>query len=315
VLWRGAARLPAGGAAAVDVTGRRPGSGCSTGAVQPGVRIIPSGTAVMDHPLVDFVWNTPTQASLVDDLRRWLSGPVGRDAVQAAGLGPARPDCSGYDANPCVPADLDPIRDLFTQAQKPGRVLLALDTSGSMAEPAEQAGATRIAVAVRAVRQALGEVGRTDQFGLWTFPADDGRGHRPLVDIGAGTEQHRTDIVAALDAVQPAGGTPLYDTIIAGLTAVDGPAGDVDPRALVVLTDGQDTTSGASAAQAQASVAGLVRATGVRLYVIATGEASCTGPQGLRDLAATGLGGCFDARSDQLGDTVAHLFEVLWKGQ
>jgi hypothetical protein len=298
------------------VTGRRPPSGCAAGPAQAGVRVIPTGTPVLDHPLVEFTWSTAAQQSLVEEFRRWLSGPIGRDALTAAGLGPARPDCSGLDANPCVPANLDPIRELFTQAQKPGRVLLALDTSGSMAEQGDPAGPTRFDVAARAVRQAVGRMGRTDQFGLWTFPAAaDGRGQRSLVDIGVGTEQHRTDVVTALETVQPAGGTPLYDTIIAGLRAVSDPVADVDPRSLIVLTDGQDTTSGVSAADARASVAELVRTTGVRLYVIAIGEASCTGPQGLRELAATGLGGCFDADPGQLADTVGHLFEVLWKGQ
>jgi hypothetical protein len=51
------------------------------------------------------------------------------------------------------------------------------------------------------------------------------------------------------------------------------------------------------------------------LFVIATGEASCNGSHGLADLAAAGLGSCFDANPDQLGDTIAHLFTVLWKGQ
>jgi hypothetical protein len=182
---------------------------------------------------------------------------------------------------------------------------------------AEQVGAglTRFDLASRAVGQALGQMGPADQFGLWVFPGAGGRGYRKVVGVAAGDQRHREATGTALQAVRPGGGTPLYDTIVAGLRAVARPAGGIEPRALVVLTDGQDTSSGISAVAARQSVRDLARTTGARLYVVATGEASCGGPQGLRNLAAAGLGGCFDADPDQLPDAIAQLFDVLWKGQ
>jgi Mg-chelatase subunit ChlD len=277
--------------------------------------LIPQGAPMLDHPLVEFAWSTGKQQALVKGFRDWLFEAAGRQALGEAGLGPVRRDCSLLEDNPCAPAMLGTARDLFLQAQKPGRVLLALDTSGSMTAAAGPAGTTRFTLASRAISQALGQMGSKDQFGLWTFAGAGRAGHQQLVAIAEGDQKHRAEIVAALGRVRLAGDTPLYDTIIAGMEEIAKPAADVEPRALVVLTDGVDTSSADSATTMQARVRDLAGTAGVRLFVVATGEASCTGPRGLREVATIGLGGCFDADPDQLGDAIAHLFEVLWKGQ
>jgi von Willebrand factor type A domain len=296
--------------------GDPPGRACPGARILP-VPVVPAGTPVLDHPYVKFHWSTPAQSSVVKGFQEWLSGTSGRDALTAVGLEPVPEGCSGLDTNACVPsADaLDRTLKLYLEAQKPGRVLLALDASGSMTQQAGPKNLTRFGVASQAVGRALGQMGPTDQFGLWTFAGLGGRGQQRLVGIAAGNERHRADTDKALRAVHPAGGTPLYDTVVAGMKAVAGPAADAGPRALVVLTDGQDTTSATSAQAAQRQVRDLARTTGSRLFLIATGEATCSGPQGLRDLAVAGAGGCFDAKPDQLDDAVAQLFNSLWKGQ
>ncbi|MCW6007798.1 VWA domain-containing protein [Micromonospora sp. CPCC 205371] len=303
----------------------RPGAECPGRPVSPGgVSVAPAGTPVLDHPLVEFTWNTPVQQSAVDGFRQWLFGGNGRDSREAVHLRDARPDCSGLELNPCVPADLDVTLDRYVQAQRPGRVLLALDTSGSMAKVAGPAGLTRFDVAARAVVQTLGQMGARDEFGLWTFPGAGGKGQRQPVPIAAGSERHRQRIAEALRGARPQGGTPLYDTIVAGMRAVAAPAPGVDRRALLVLTDGKDTGSAASTEDARRAVRDLTGRTGAVLFVVATGEAGCRdaldAPGGarlsLRDLVAADLGGeCFDARPDQLSATVAELFKRLWRGE
>jgi hypothetical protein len=277
-------------------------------------KLIPQGAAMLDHPLVEFAWSTEKQQALVSGFRDWLFEAAGREALGTAGLGPVRRDCSLLEDNPCAPAMVGTARDLFQLAQKPGRVLLALDTSGSMAASAGPAGTTRFTLASRAISQALGQMGSRDQFGLWTFSGAGRNGHRELVTIAEGDQQHRAEIVEALGRVSLSGDTPLYDTIIAGMQEIARPVAEVEPRALVVLTDGVDTSSAGNAEAMRATVRDLA-GTGARLFVVATGEASCTGPRGLREVATLGLGGCFDADPDQLTDAITHLFEVLWKGQ
>ncbi|MEH1127604.1 vWA domain-containing protein [Micromonospora sp. CPCC 206061] len=303
-----------------------PGAECPGGPVPSGgISVAPAGTPVLDHPLVEFTWSTAAQQSVIDGFRRWLFGGNGRDAREAVHLRDARPDCSALELNPCVPADLDVTLDRYVEAQRPGRVLLALDTSGSMANVAGPAGLTRFDVAARAVVQALGQMGPRDEFGLWTFPGAGGKGQRQLARIAAGSEGHRRQIGEALHGARPAGGTPLYDTIVTGMRAVAAPAPGVDRRALLVMTDGKDTGSGTSAEVARRTVRDMAGRAGAVLFVVATGEASCRDPLdappggarlSLRDLVAADLGGeCFDARPDQLTATVAELFKRLWRGE
>lgn len=298
------------------VAGDPPGGDCPGGQVPPGgTRMLPVGAPVLDHPFVELTWSTDAQRAVVNEFHDWLTGTDGRDALAAVGLGPPRPGCSGLDGNACVPSDLEATLDLYLTAQKPGQVLLALDASGSMAERVGPAGTTRFGIASQAVSQALGQMGPKDQFGLWTFPGPDGRGHRQLVAIAEGDARHREKAGKALRGVSPAGGTPLYDTVLAGMRAVPASDAEAGPRALVVLTDGQDTTSSRSAGAVRQEVRNIARVTGVRLLLIATGDASCTGSHGLRDLAAAGLGECLDVDPDQIDAAVAQLFDSLWKGQ
>jgi len=135
---------------------------------------------------------------------------------------------------------------------------------------------TRFEVATRAIQQSLRLMSDRDEFGLWVFPADaEGRGTRQLVPIGRGDATadglpRREAAVAALGRVTPAGGTPLHRTIVDGVRAV-GPTGEDRVTALVVVTDGEDTSSGLTPAQVTAAV----RDKQVRVLVIAVGEAHC----------------------------------------
>jgi hypothetical protein len=56
-----------------------------------------------------------------------------------------------------------------------------------------------------------------------------------------------------------------------------------------------------------------VRGKGVRVFVIAIGEASC-GALALRDITGHTGGGCYDAGLDSLDDVLVDLFGRLWGG-
>jgi hypothetical protein len=56
-----------------------------------------------------------------------------------------------------------------------------------------------------------------------------------------------------------------------------------------------------------------VRGKGVRVFVVAIGEATC-GTQSLRDITAHSGGACYDAGLDSVDDVLAELFGLLWGG-
>ncbi|NUS53764.1 MAG: solute-binding protein, partial [Streptomycetaceae bacterium] len=245
LLCQWAAGAPAGQALIVSeqswrryAFGDAVGAGCPSG--EPAGRGLPYavGPVTLDHPFVEFTWSSAGQRQTAERFREWLSGSAGADALKAAGYRPPRHECASLDGNLCVPSNVEELLRLYRQAQEPGRVLLALDASGSMAQAA--AGATRFGVATRAVTQALGQLGPRDEFGVWTF---GGAGRRQLAGVSAVDGTHRQAITAALRAVRPSGGTPLYDTIVTGLRAVAAAGTATQPRALVVVTDGEDTSS------------------------------------------------------------------------
>jgi len=277
--------------------------------------VYPADTVSLDHPFVRFTWTTSQQSKdAVADFRRWFDGAEGKAALLCAGLRPAdsparaswlRDRKGPLPATP-PPQVLQPTWPGMTAALQryhsvltPGRVLLALDTSGSMSEPVAGTAATRFQVAVRGVRGSLNQMGPLDQFGLWTFP-DKGK-----VEIGTG-EPVRREVATALKTVpKPAGGTPLYKTII-DATAKVGP-GTQHRQAVVVLTDGEDTTSHLRPRDVEQAISGK----GVKVYIVAAGEAHC----GDRPLADITTAVCYQATFDNIDDRLAELFGTLWGGQ
>jgi hypothetical protein len=280
----------------------------------------PADTAILDHPFVAFTWTGGAQLSAVTALYNWLVSAAGADVLSThLYLGPARRECSESrrspgSVDPCVPVDLGELKDLYGRARMPGRVLFALDASGSMGDRVDSGGATRFTVAVGAIGQALGQIGPADEFGMWIFSGAR-TGQTELVPIGAGDQVHRQQVVDRLAGAHPSGGTPLYATILTGLAKVAAGGSRDGPRALIVLTDGQDTTSGLTATLAAQQVADANRSSGAQLYVIATGEASCDDASALRALTRTGQGRCLNAAPSQLAGAVAELFDSLWRGQ
>jgi hypothetical protein len=290
----------------------------------------PPDTVSVDHPFVRFNWIGPVgnTSRAAADFGAWLDTTDGKRALLRSGLRPpplfdisepltekfgALPGVN-FDRRPPVRATVDPAMVLYAQARRPGRVLLALDASGSMQTLVDRGGKTRFRLAADGVQSALGLMSGRDEFGLRIFPADGkGVGVRELVPLGRsdvpiGGTARRQAAADALAGVKPAGGTPLFATIVDGVKAV---AADRDDQiaSLVVLTDGNDNSSGLRPADVDAQVRGK----GVRVFVVAIGEATC-GTQSLRDITAHSGGACYDAGLDSVDDVLAELFGLLWGG-
>jgi Mg-chelatase subunit ChlD len=109
--------------------------------------------------------------------------------------------------------------------------------------------------------------------------------------------------------VRPAGNTPLFRTMTDGAAAL-GPADPGRVDAVVVLTDGEDTSSGLTADAVRASLAG----SGVRLVVVTIGEIRCSDP-GLNAITTATAGECRDADLSNLSTVLRTAIAGLWGGR
>jgi Flp pilus assembly protein TadB/Mg-chelatase subunit ChlD len=146
------------------------------------------------------------------------------------------------------------------------RMVLVLDTSGSMAGPP-----------IVAARQAAADfVRRMDtaaQIGLVSFADSPAVLVRPTTDHGK--------VLGALARLRTKGNTSLYDAVATGLDAL----GATGPRRLVVLSDGADTSSTATLS----ALTRRVQASGAQLDAVALTSSEATSA-GLRGLAAAARG-------------------------
>ena len=172
----------------------------------------------------------------------------------------------------------------FAAGDFPLTVAIALDHSFSMA------GAPLTAVK-----------GATRTFLTALRPGDEATvlGISSQVEVVATPRQGRAEQVAAVDALTAWGTTTLHDSIVAAIESVDGSKGR---RALVILSDGDDRYSEASAAEATAKA----RRSNVIVYPVALGKVR---PPLFAELSTLTGGRSFHARElkglDQTMTTIA----------
>jgi hypothetical protein len=169
-------------------------------------------------------------------------GVLGGVASRQAGVDPAaRP--------PRVPTAAQVATAVRTVAviRRPSRVLAVVDVSGSMGQVVDDAGGSRLSLALDGLLTGLAAYPDDTVTGLWTFstrltPTTDHRELVPLVRLGVGPDGTvgRSRLAQALTEVRVRvnGGTALYDTTWAAVRAV---RRGWDPRranAVVVVTDG-----------------------------------------------------------------------------
>jgi Mg-chelatase subunit ChlD len=241
-------------------------------------------------------------------------GPPSGDDGPLPGL---RDEVIEPDAGIVADTRVRSMEEQYRAARRPARVLVLVDSSASMGRGADGE-RLRIDVAERGVLRALRHLGGSDEVGIWSFSGDAGSSPRPILDV-TGSEVARREAPDLLDEeLRPDGHTPLYDAIAATTSELvrldpDG-ASRRHLTALVVLTDGENLPGGGPGAELTAS--DLVRsahaeaAAGVRVYVVAVGEASCQ-VSDLRRIAAEWDGECWDSSFGELEGTLAGLFGQL----
>ncbi len=157
--------------------------------------------------------------------------PIGYPIVAELGVDPNQPATVLNVPDPDVIAA---VQASWQYVKKQGDILLVLDTSGSMqGEKIEQ---------VReAATKFLENMPTQNRVGLITF-----NNQRLFVSEPGLVEEVSGTLRSAIDNMYANGGTALYDTLIYAInsmTATEPAEGEDRIRAIVLLSDGQDTTS------------------------------------------------------------------------
>jgi Ca-activated chloride channel family protein len=166
---------------------------------------------------------------------------IGAPIVADNGVDPAEPAATLEVPDPPVLVDL---LDRWATQRKKARVMLVLDVSGSMGEPADESdggGPTKLDLAKEAAVNALDDFNEDDEVGLRVFSTNLGPSGTdefldlvPVQRIGDVREQLETRIRDQF----PTNGTPLYT---ATATAYQAMLDEYDPariNAVVLLSDG-----------------------------------------------------------------------------
>ncbi|GAA0722269.1 VWA domain-containing protein [Dactylosporangium roseum] len=222
----------------------------------PLVAVYPKeGTLLSDHPYVVLTNASDEQKAAADDFLAYV-----RDAKQqqrftdlafrtfqgkgGAGLTTANgllPDAKLTVIDPPSPQVLEKALTTWDTQRKRAKILLVLDVSGSMDNPAGN-GQSRMELAKSAALQSLKLLAPDDEVGLWTFSTEVGGAPTPYteqVPVGA-LSANRVPLERILKSLSAEGGTALYATTRAAQRKLAETADPSRINAVVVLTDGKN---------------------------------------------------------------------------
>jgi Ca-activated chloride channel homolog len=251
----------------------------------PVVALYPKeGTFSSDHPyaILNAAWVTPAKKAAGLALRNFLLTTDQQKKALQYGFRPAdvnmtitAPIDSAHGVDPKQPnsvlqipnADvISAIQSNWNTQKRRVDVMLILDRSGSMNDSI--GGTTKIDGAKAGLKEFVNLLNDDDKLGFTVFSTQ--------ADVVSPVDQlgpKRQNVLNSIDGVVAEGNTLLFDTISAQQKALQNiPSKNI--RALVVLTDGQDTASQMNLDQLirQVSLTGENAGSGVKIYTIAYGN-------------------------------------------
>jgi Ca-activated chloride channel family protein len=229
----------------------------------PLVAIYPEeGTLFSDNPffVLDADWVSDEQRTAAGVFEEFVQRPENQRRVLEFGFRPGNPEVElgepisaelGVDPQqpqttlsvPSPPVMVE-LLERWNQQRKAARVLMVLDVSGSMGDPAGEGNATKLELAIEAATASLEQFQDRDEVGLRIFTTEiEGAGsstdYLDLVDVAPIGEQ-RDELRQRLEGLTPLLGTPLYDVTAESYERM---TQDYDPEkinAVVLLTDGRN---------------------------------------------------------------------------
>ena len=206
--------------------------------------------------------------------RDWLLKDEGQKLAAAAGLRPVNKavkigeplaSAPGIDlsqpkilfAAP-IAASLDAVQELWKSARKPVNLTMILDTSGSMA-------GTKIDGMRVAAETFLQQMNNEDYLTLITFST----GISVRIQ-NKKVKDARADAVSVVRGLKADGNTALYDAIAEGAAQIKRSTSPFRTNVMIVLTDGQDTSS--KSYKYDANLVKLASANSTSLYTVAYGK-------------------------------------------
>jgi VWFA-related protein len=193
-----------------------------------------------------------------------------RSAVELVNVNATVTDASGHFVSGLRKEDFRVYEDErpqtithFSSERVPVSLGIVLDASGSME-------GEKMAAARRALNRFLFDLlGPDDEIFLYRFDADP--------DLVQGWTTDRRRVSDALARIRPAGGTALYDAVAAAVPLAR--SGRHRKKALVIISDGNDTSSTIDVVSLQA----LIRESELLVYAIGIDSQADTTPWWIRD--------------------------------
>lgn len=226
------------------------------------------GAPAADFPyaVLRVPWASPETSAAADLLRDELAGagseallsrhglraPSGRAGAFATPRLGLRPDTQPRLPTPDA-ATLARTLAIWKVAGQQGRVLAAVDVSGSMGFPVPGTDRTRMEVARAAGAEVVRLFDRRSELGVWVFSTrlDGARDHRVVLPVGplggrVGNRTRMEMVTGELSRLQPivGGGTGLHDTALAAFREANATYRPGVLNVVVVLTDGVNDDPG-----------------------------------------------------------------------
>jgi Ca-activated chloride channel family protein len=268
------------------------------------------GTFFSDSPFVilDAPWVDAAKRRAAEVFRRWLLAKVGPEEAARVNFRPAHGNppagsaiskANGADPaeprhvlQPPDPRVLDAIKRTWRRDRKPANMLLAVDISDSMNEE------NRLNRAKAGLQAFVHDSQPQDSIGLLTF-ADEVHQLVPIAPL----PKNRALLERTIDGLVTNGHTALYDAVDESVKRVAATRSKDHIDAVVVLSDGADTTSNIVLNQLLQSLPGGVEArVRVPVFSIAYSPDAAGAKEALDKIAAATGGEVVEGRTENIED-------------